>query len=701
MPAGNLLIYLSFILVTIGIITSILRLKTKEYRFLQYSRLFTVLLFISISVTLVYLYILFLTSDISIEYIWQYTSTTHPIHYKIAGVLAGMDGSLLFWIWAIITPWLYVEIKTIKKPINEDIREWTRIGLFIVMLILIYILLLHDIFKPTAANYLTLYPNGYGLDPLLQTNLMVIHPPVVFLAYGLLVLPFAAALAYLITGHKDWIFFSLNWSRIGWILLTLGIGLGAIWAYVVLGWGGYWGWDPVETSSLLPWIILTGFLHTQLIYKRKNDYPILAPVLGVTSFILIIFATFVTRAGGLWVSVHTFGKANVEISPVQRFINILSENQIVSIYFVFIILCLIITAILSVYRYKKIKKSRKEQYFTIAELISDDLLMLVTIFLFIITGIVTIVILISSVNSLNPSDFNFNIGLLSLVIILTLIFCMMWRYTGRKWIVIMGGCTLLVSAIGFIIFQNNSVVAASFPILIVALFGASYKIIKSLRIRNIRNSLKPISAQLIHLAIILLLLGYVGSNFLVFEKNVSLSLDQSGENVGKYTIFATGFEELDGINFVEIDVDLINYEYQTKYVDVKVMEGDSLIGTERLIIITSTSNISGENKLVRNEIKVIGTPIEDIYLTYRQSYTDTDGNIDRIDISVKILPLMKLVWIGMWLMVLGMILRIISEKKLTITQDLEKKKDKDGEKIKSGNYYEDLVEEELEKLKKV
>jgi cytochrome c-type biogenesis protein CcmF len=700
MPAGNIFIYISFFLVIIGIFTSILRLKTNDYKFLQYSRLVTVLLFLTISATLIYLYILFLTSDISIEYVWQYTSVSHPIHYKIAGVLAGMAGSLLFWVWAIITPWIYVEIKTIKKPINEDIREWTRIGLFIVMLILIYVLLIHDIFKPTAANFLTLYPNGYGLDPLLQTNLMVIHPPVVFLAYGILVLPFAAAIAYLITGHKDWIKYSLNWSRMGWILLTLGIGLGAIWAYVVLGWGGYWAWDPVETSSLLPWIILTGFLHTQLIYKRKNDYPILAPVLGVTSFILIIFATFVTRAGGLWVSVHTFGKANVEISPVQRFINILSENQIVSIYFVFIILFLIITAILSIYRYNKVKKSREEQYFTIGELISDDLLMLVTIFLFIITGIVTIVILISSVNSLNPSVFNFNIGLLGLVIILTLIFCMIWRYTGRKWIVILGVCTLLASAIGFIIFRINSLVATSLPILIVALLGACYKIIKSFSIGKIRKSIKPVSAQLIHLAIILLLLGFVGSNFLVWEKNVSLTLDESGENVGKYIIYATDFEELAGINFVEIDVDNRNFAYQTKYVDVEVRDGNSIIGYERLIIITSTSKLTDENKLVRNEIKVIGTPLEDIYLTYSNDYIGNEENIV-VDITVKILPLMKLVWIGMWLMIIGMFIRIISEKKWIIKQDLEKKEDKGAEKTKNGNYYEDLVEEELEKLKKV
>jgi cytochrome c biogenesis factor len=165
-------------------------------------------------------------------------------------------------------------------------------------------------------------------------------------------------------------------------------------------------------------------------------------------------------------------------------------------------------------------------------------------------------------------------------------------------------------------------------------------------------------------------------------------------------IYATDFEELAGINFVEIDVDNRNFAYQTKYVDVEVRDGNSIIGYERLIIITSTSKLTDENKLVRNEIKVIGTPLEDIYLTYSNDYIDNEENIV-VDITVKILPLMKLVWIGMWLMIIGMFIRIISEKKWIIKQDLEKKEDKGAEKTKNGNYYEDLVEEELEKLKKV
>lgn len=692
---GNLLIYLSLLLTIAGIVISFLRLKTKEDKFLRYSRIITALLFSMISITLVYLYILFFTTDISIDYVWRYTSITHPLQYKFAGVLAGMAGSLLFWIWAIITPWLYEEIKTIKRPVNKDIRDWTRIALFTVMIILMFILILHDIFKPTAANLLTSYPNGYGLNPLLQTELMVIHPPIVFLAYGFIAVPFAAALAYLITGHKDWISYSFNWSRTGWLLLTLGIGMGALWAYVVLGWGGYWSWDPVETSSLLPWMILTGFLHTQLMYKRKKDYPILAPVLGVFSFVLVIFAAFVTRAGGLWVSVHTFGQANVQINPWQRLMNILGENQTALTYMIFIIAILLITAFLVIYRHKKIKKSRKEQFFTITELINDDVLMLVAVFLFITTTIVTFVILVNGINGLNPSDFNIKVGLLSLAIVMILIFCLLWRYTGRRWITIIGGCTLLASAIGFIFFPNNSIVAGSMPILIVALVGTSYKIIRSFNIRRVWKSTSLMSAHLIHLAIILLLLGYVGSNFLVAEDNISLSIGGAGEEVGKYTLYATDFGVVDGINFVEIDADLRNYVYQTVYVDVKVLEGDSLLGNERLIMIMSTSLINGENKLLRNEIKVLGTLMEDIYFTYQQTYEDNEGETNSVEINVKIIPLMKLVWSGIWLMVLGMVLRIASEKKLSKERDIKKRRDEDEKKIKSEKYYEDRVEREL------
>ena len=117
MLIGNLLLYFSIFIALVGIIFSFLHLKIKNNKFLRYSKLITFLLFAIISITIMYIYIMFLTSDISLDYVWRYTSTTHPIQYKFAGVLAGMAGSLLFWIWAIITPWFFEEIKTISPGI--------------------------------------------------------------------------------------------------------------------------------------------------------------------------------------------------------------------------------------------------------------------------------------------------------------------------------------------------------------------------------------------------------------------------------------------------------------------------------------------------------------------------------------------------------------------------------------------------------
>jgi cytochrome c-type biogenesis protein CcmF len=698
MSIGTILIYLSLILAIAGILSSYLRLKTKEDKFLQYSRIITIFLFAMVTLTLLYLYVLFFIGDVSIEYVWKYSSITHPLQYKFAGVLAGMAGSLLFWIWAIVLPWFYEEMKTIKKYVDEDTREWTRIALFSVVTVLIFVLSLHDIFKSTAVNLLNSYPNGQGLNPLLQTELMIVHPPIVFIAYGFMAVAFAAALAHFITGHKDWILYSLKWSRIGWIFLTLGIGIGALWAYVVLGWGGYWAWDPVETSSLLPWIILTGFLHAQLMYKRKEDYPILAPILGVFSFILVIFATFVTRAGGIWVSVHTFGAANVQIDPWQRFMNILGESQTVLIYMIFIIVSLIITIFLVIYRYYKNKKSRKEQFYNISELINDDLLMLATIFLFVIITIVTLVMLINSVNGYDPTDFNINVGVLCLATTFILIFCLLWRYTGRRWITIIGGFTLLATVIGFILFPDNRIFVTSLPILLVALIGTGYKIIRSVNTRKVWKSTRLVSAHLIHLAAILLIIGYVGSNFMVVEDTISLSPGGPGEEVDGYIISALYFNVVNGINFVNIDADSNSFIYQTEYIDIRVSKEDNTIGDARLINIMSTSLINDEVKLLRKEIKVVDTLFEDIYLNYEQAYLNNQEEVDSIGISVKTIPLMKLVWGGMWLMAVGMVLRVLTSEKILPSKRITRRK-RTGKiadkKIKDDEYYENLLEDEL------
>ena len=680
MPFGNLLIYISLILTLIGIALSVIRLKTKDSKFLLYSRLITVLLFSTISVAMIYLYALFITSDVSVDYVWSHTKSTYPLIYKISGALAGMAGSLLFWIWMIIIPWFYEEMKSIKRPVDKNLMDWTRIALLSVMGVMLFILSLHNLFDPTLefsadplVRTLTTDPNGLGLNSLLQTDLMVIHPPVIFMAYGFLAIPFAAALAHLITGNKNWTGLSINWSRAGWLFLTLGIGLGALWAYVVLGWGGYWAWDPVETSSLLPWILLTGFLHVQLMHKRKEDYALLAPILGVMTFLLVLFATFTTRAGGLWVSVHDFGEADLSISPMNRLTEILSTSDTVLIYFLLMIAIIIITLILVLFRHRKMKKDKEVKTYTLQELISDDILMLATVFLSILITVLTLAILIMGVNGLSPDNFNMPVGILAIISIMVLMVCLTWRHLGRKWVMIISAGTMCISVIGFLAFPDAKEAAASAPILALALAGTSYKVFKSFNSKHAWKSMKLVSAHLIHFSIVLILIGYIGSNFMVTEQDVSLTVGGSGVTVGAYTLYAED---------IEVTADSI-------FIDMEVWKGDTFIKHIR-------PGIQMIDAQLRNEIKVAGALTNDIYLTYHYNQTSLSQNI--VDFEVKILPLMKCLWSGMWLMSIAIVIRVAVEKTTKSKASPEAEKKEGHDDSKDEKYYESLLGKELESM---
>ena len=155
-------------------------------------------------------------------------------------------------------------------------------------------------------------PDGNGLNPLLQYHSMVIHPPMLYLGYVGMVVPFAFAMAALITRQlgDNWIRTTRRWTMVPWMFLGVGILLGGNWAYAVLGWGGYWGWDPVENASLLPWLSGTAFLHSVMIQEKRGMLKVWNMVLVITTFFLSIFGTFLTRSG-IVSSVHAFAQSNI------------------------------------------------------------------------------------------------------------------------------------------------------------------------------------------------------------------------------------------------------------------------------------------------------------------------------------------------------------------------------------------------------
>ena len=636
MALGDVAVYVALLLALAGIATSLARLFRRDERAARASRWLTVALLALVTLVLAYLYAAFITSDVSIDYVWRYTREGHPLKYRLAGVLAGMEGSLLFWVWVAIVPWAYEELTWRRRNLGQDLVDWTRVGVLSVVAVLLYVLSMHDILRPTPADALLAYPDGYGLSPLLQTDLMVVHPPVVFVAYGLLVIPLAAALAHLITGDRGWTRISMWWGRAGWLFLTLGIGIGGLWAYVVLGWGGYWGWDPVETSSLLPWLLLTGFLHAQLMNKRRGEYPIMAPVLGALSFALVVFATFATRAGGLWVSVHTFGSADTGVSSWDRLADILGGSGTVATYLALIIGIVAVTAALA-WRASRRRPREEERYYSLGDLISDEMLTFATVTMLAVTTLVTLVILVGGVNGVGPDDFHGPVGLLAVVGMALLLVCMVWRDLGRRRVALLALGALCASGLGALAFRDDVFVAATVPVLAVALAGAAYRAVRSWSRKRPWASLGLVSAHLVHLAVVMVLVGYVGSTFLSEERSASLEVGGAGEDIAGYTLKATDLETRSDSVFVTVDV----------------ARGGRDLGTER------PGAVLMDGK-VRSEIQVLPRALEDVYLIYERS-TSANGT-DTVDLTVKVLPMMSVLWGGLCLMVGAITLRVIVER---------------------------------------
>jgi len=658
------------------------------------SKLTSILLFATVTGALLLLYAYFLASDMSIKYVWEYSSVSLPLEYKISGVLAGMAGSLLFWIWCMTFSWFVEEINDFRKPKSTALMGWTRAIMMIIIAIFLYFLIIRDLFAETPQNYLNALPDGQSLNPLLQTPLMIVHPPIVFLAYGFVVICMASAIAYLICNDKDWVKLSMPWSRWSWFFLTLGIGIGGLWAYVVLGWGGYWAWDPVETSSFLPWIILTAFLHAQLMNKRKGHYKFAAPALGIYSFVLVIFATFTTRAGGIWQSVHAFGQADVEKSGFERFVQVLTSDDVILGYFVLMISIAIIGTIILVWALIKrgeIEEESISKKGLLEDIINDNNLMFITLVLLTITTIVTLFLLIMSINGADRTQFDTKVGFFAMVGVLVLVACLAWKYIGRKVILglflVYGGIALPIGidmflaeyiTPGDVIIPFQVILWITISLVILAMGASLLKILKSINTKSLRGSINGIAPHLVHLGVVFIIIGFVGSNFFVTEENVTLVLNGQTEKVGNYD-----FKMTDGTYSPGDSI----------FVTVEILKDGNKIGDAKpgaMVI----------DQQWRNEISVKGTIGEDVYLTYVDARI-SGNTVTSVDLQVKILPLMSLLWLGMWLLAIGILMRLIMEytrPKRKPEGRVERRARMREPKEKDSEYYETLIEKELEEM---
>jgi cytochrome c-type biogenesis protein CcmF len=247
----------------------------------------------------------FVSHDYSIKYVAANSDSAQPLFYRLTAFWGGLDGSILFWVF-LLSVFATIAVY-INRESQRELIPYVVATVAVVEMFFLFLMVVHN--NPFETFLLDVPRDGQGMNPLLQTPLMVIHPPALYTGFVGMTIPFAFGMAALITGQLDdaWLVAVRRWTMIGWLFLSFGLTLGMIWAYEELGWGGYWGWDPVENAGLLPWFTATAFLHSVMVQERRGMLRVWNVTLVITTFLLTIFGTFMTRSGVVQ-SVHAFGE---------------------------------------------------------------------------------------------------------------------------------------------------------------------------------------------------------------------------------------------------------------------------------------------------------------------------------------------------------------------------------------------------------
>ena len=590
------------------------------------------------SIALIYALV---TRDFQVEYVAKYTSRGLPMTYTVAAFWAGQKGSLLLWGWLLSVFAAIVTLQNRKKN-----RELLPYVLTVLMVLTCFFIFLMVFVTPPFEMFDYRPSDGQGLNPLLQNPGMLFHPPTLFLGYVGLSVPFAFALAALITGRLDtvWIKSTRRWTIVSWFFLTAGNMLGMEWAYVELGWGGYWAWDPVENASFLPWIVATAYLHSVMIQEKRDMLKVWNMVLIIFSFLLTLFGTFITRSG-LIASVHSFG-----------------ESSLGWIFLVFLIVTLLISLVLLIRRLPQLKsKNQLDSFLSRESSFLYNNLLLVGIAFTVLWGTLFPIIseAIRGVKiTVGPPFFNsviipIGLGLLLLTGICPLI---AWRRSSlnnflKKFLfpsVVSVIAGMVFYAVGIHSFYVLTAYVFSVFVLIIlfleffygaktrhVVFKESYhKALWNLIARNKRRY----GGYIIHFGIVLIFFAISGNAFNV-EKQVTLKTGES-INLKKYKI---RFDSLS---------DYPTANRQVAAASLTLFKGDRKIG----VLVPEKTLFKGQDQPT-TEVAIHTTLKEDVYIIL------AGYGKDWVTLKVLINPFVVWLWIGGFVMALGTLVAMLPNRR--------------------------------------
>lgn len=586
--------------------------------------------------------------DFRLAYVASHSDSTMAPIYKFTAWWGGQEGSLLLWAWLLSTYSAVVVFMNRRK--FRDMMPWVTAVLMATetffLLLITFVLSPFRVLMAGRGNIVE--GMGQGLNPLLQYWTMVIHPPMLYLGYVGFTVPFAFAMASLITKQPGdaWIHTTRRWTIVTWMFQSCGILLGQGWAYAVLGWGGYWAWDPVENASLLPWITATAFLHSVMMQEKKGMMKVWNMVLISATFFLCIFGTFLTRSGVVS-SVHAFAQ-----SPIGK-------------YFV-VFLCIGIAAtiylILDRLQYLKSEARLESVVSRESSFMFNNLILLASCFAVlwgtmfpVISEAVTGEKISVDAPFFNRINIPIGLGLLLLTGVGPLI---AWRRSSVEslrraffWPSIAALVLMVGLAFAGVYEHPYALVSFGLSMFVAAtIFSEFWKGASAIRAKSgiglipaavelTHRNTRRYGGYLVHMGIVLMFVGYTGA---AFNKDVTKEVSPGNSfTLGHYTLKIVDSQQGENGNFV-----------WSKLL-VEVSRGSTSLG-----IMEPERRFYKSSQQPTSEVAIRRRLNEDLYLNFAGPSTDNQRSV----VQAYVFPLVTWIWIGFWVLLTGTLVCLIPSK---------------------------------------
>jgi cytochrome c-type biogenesis protein CcmF len=588
-----------------------------------------------------------MTGDYRMAYVAHYTNRAMPTVYKYTAWWGGQEGSLLFWNW-LLASYAAVVVFRNQRKFRELMPYVVAVIMATQVFFLTLIVFIESPFKVLMAGKRIMdVGDGQGLSALLQYWTMIIHPPMLYLGYVGFVVPFAFAMASLITKApgEAWIHVTRRWTLVTWMFQTTGVLLGAGWAYAVLGWGGYWNWDPVENASLLPWITATAFLHSVMMQEKKGMMKVWNMVLVSATFFLCIFGTFLTRSG-IVNSVHAFASG-----PIGMYF----------VVFLSIGIAATVTLIVSRLDFLKSEAQMESVLSRESSFLFNNLVLLASCFA-ILWGTLFPVItekLLGDKISVDAPFFNrINIPIAMFLLLLTGVGPLIaWRKSSFDslkraflWPTVAG---VIIAGGLFAIGVRSFYALVSFGLCMFVLASVGMEFVKGANAIATKDKSSFISSvielthrntrryggYLVHVGVVIMFIGFTGKAFDI-QKTVEVERNDVVQ-LGNYQL-----------RLMDIQQDQNdNYRRQRIFVDVSKngQHIDTLVPEKRLYLAKNEP---------ASEVAIRRRPNEDVYINF--AGLSDDGK--KVVMQAYVFPLVSWIWVGYWVVLSGTIICLIPSK---------------------------------------